>query len=197
MDEMSTLAETRITPEEYLRRERTAETKSEYDAGVVYAMSGASERHNLLVTGLVSALHNRLPTRCRVYPSDMRTRIENGPRFFYPDVSVVCGKSLVNENDNLLNPLIVFEVLSDSTANADRGRKFLAYQTIESLQEYVLVSQDEYLVEHFRRDGEQWVYSVARGLDATLPLPAAGCELPLREIYYQVDLTPATQDRQP
>lgn len=188
---MSTVTETRITPEEYLLQERAAETKSEYDDGIVYAMSGASEAHNLLVGALLRHLGNRLPSRCRAYPSDMRVRVMNPTRFFYPDVSVVCGKSEIAEHDNLLNPLIIFEVLSATTEHIDRGRKFLAYQTIESLQQYVLVSQDEYLIEYFRRDGDQWAYAALHGLDATLPLPAAGCELPLREIYYQVDLTAA------
>jgi len=83
----------------------------------------------------------------------------------------------------------VAEKRNDRTERYDRGRKFNAYQTIESLQEYVLVSTDDYLVEHFRRDGDQWLYSKAQGLDATLALPSMSCELPLREIYYQVDLT--------
>jgi len=112
-------------------------------------------------------------------------------RFYYPDASVVCGEPQYAEErrDVLVNPVIVFEILSESTVALDRGRKFLAYQTIESLQEYVLVSQDEHLIEHYRRDEGQWLYTVARGLEATLPLPAAGCELPLREIYYQVELS--------
>ena len=192
MDAMSTVTETRISPEEYLRREESAETKSEYDDGVVYAMSGGTRAHTLIGADLLFSLRSRIPSRCRVYSSDLRVRIDNPMRFFYPDATVVCGEERFSGN-NLLNPLIVFEILSDSTEMVDRGRKFLAYQTIESLQEYVLVSQDEYLIEHFRRDGDRWIYSVARGLEATLPLPSAGCELPLREIYYQVELTPADE----
>ena len=155
-------------------------------------MSGASERHNLIVAGLVGTLGYKLPSRGRVYPSDMRVRILKPPRFYYPDVTVVCGESRFadDQRDVLLNPLAIFEVLSESTAAFDRGRKFLSYQTIESLQEYVLISQDEYLVESYRRDAGQWIYAVARDLDATLPLSAAECEIPLRDIYYQVDLGP-------
>ena len=84
--------------------------------------------------------------------------------------------------------MIIFEVLSETTAAYDRGRKFLSYQSIESLQEYVLVSQDAYLVEHFRRDGEQWIYTKAKGRDAVLRLGAADSEIPLSEIYYQIEL---------
>ena len=187
---MSSVAEERLSPEEYLRRERAAETKSEYDDGFVYAMSGASRRHNVIVSALVAALVHRLRPRCEVYPSDMRVRISKPSRYYYPDVSVVCGEPQFadNEFDNLLNPLIVFEVLSESTMPRDRGRKFLSYQAINSLQEYVLVSQDEYLVEHYRRHEGQWLYTAEQGLNAALPLPSAGCEIPLREIYEQVKL---------
>ncbi|HYU23979.1 MAG TPA: Uma2 family endonuclease [Thermoanaerobaculia bacterium] len=187
---MSSVAEKRITPEEYLRIERAAETKSEYDNGVVYAMAGASPEHNLIVMGLGSSLISHLPEHCRVYASDMKVRIQGPTRFYYPDATVVCGppQYAEDERDVLLNPLIVFEVLSETTERHDRGRKFFSYQNIESIQEYVLVWQDEYRIEHYRREGDQWLYSMAEGLDATLPLPAANCELPLREIYRQVDL---------
>src|SRR6266496_3532087 len=123
---MSSVAEERLTPEEYLRRERAAETKSEYDDGFVYAMSGASARHNLIVAGLIRSLGNRLHARCRVYPSDMRVRILKPTRFYYPDVSVVCGEPQYAEDqrDVLVNPRVVFEVLSESTMALDRGRKF-------------------------------------------------------------------------
>jgi len=102
----------------------------------------------------------------------------------------VCGRSDFDDEhgDVLINPLIIFEVLSDSTEHDDRGRKFHSYLTIKSLRQYVLVSTDEYLVEYFRRDGDQWFYSKAVNVEATLALAAVSCELPLREIYYQVDL---------
>src|SRR5436190_17376061 len=135
---MTSLPIYRLSPEEYLRLERAAESKSEYDDGVIYAMAGAGERHNLIVAGLVRSLGNRLPARCRVYPSDMKVRILDPIRFYYPDVSVVCDTPRFADDarDVLLNPLVVIEVLSDRTAAFDRGRKFLSYQTIDSLQEY-------------------------------------------------------------
>jgi Uma2 family endonuclease len=187
---MSSIPQKRIPPEEYLRRERAAETKSEYDDGVVYAMAGAARRHNVILAGVLHSLESRLSARCEVYPSDMKVRIHRPTRYFYPDASVACGELQFEDGheDVLLNPLVIIEVLSDSTERYDRGRKFNAYQTIESLQEYVLVSTDGYLVEHFSREGDQWLYSKVEGRDATLPLPAANCELPLREIYHRVDL---------
>jgi Uma2 family endonuclease len=196
---MSSLPEYRISPEEYLRLERAAESKSEYDDGLIYAMAGNSIRHNFIVAGLIQSLGKRLPPRCGVIPSDMKVRILNPTRFYYPDVSVVCGppRFADDQTDVLLNPLIVFEVLSDSTALFDRGRKFLSYQTIDSLHEYVLVSQDLYLVEHYRRDGDHWIYTAAQGRDAGLTLPAVECELPLDEIYYQVEIAPAETTEAP
>lgn len=171
--------------------ERAAEFKSEYDNGVVMAMSGASLRHNVITIALIRSIGNRVGDRCLVLGSDMKVRVLNPTRFFYPDVSVTCDRPQLadDQRDVLLNPLIVIEVLSGSTENYDRGRKFLSYQEIESLKEYVLVSQDGVLVEHFRRESEHWVYTKSEGLEATLDLPSAGCELPLREIYAQVDFS--------
>ena len=182
------MPEYRVSPEEYLRLERAAETKSEYDDGVIYAMSGASPRHNLIVAGIIGSLFGRLGLPCRVFPSDMKVRVVNPIRFYYPDVTIVCGEPRYEDDhqDVLLNPLIVFEVLSSGTGDLDRGRKFLSYQEIGSLQEFVLVSQEHCLVEHYRRDGEHWVYTRVEGRAAYVPLPAANCELPLEEIYRQV-----------
>jgi Uma2 family endonuclease len=187
---MALMPEYRATPEEYLRLERAAETKSEYDNGVIYAMAGASLAHNMIVGNLNWSFRNRLPPNCRTLPSDMKVRILNPTRFYYPDVTIVCDtpRFADDEKDVLLNPLIVFEILSTSTAGLDRGRKFHGYQTIESLQEYVLVSQDRYFVEHFRRDAERWIYTLVEGADAHLALPAVHCDLPLAEIYRQVEL---------
>ncbi len=187
---MASIPEYRVSPEEYLRLERAAETKSEYDDGVIYAMAGASPQHNFIVAGIIGSLFGRLRMPCRVSPSDLKIRILNPTRFYYPDVTVICDEPRLADDhkDVLLNPLIVFEVLSETTAGFDRGRKFQSYQSIESLQEYVLVSQDEYFVEHFRRDGKQWIYTPAEGRDARLALPAVNCELPLDEIYRQVEI---------
>ncbi len=188
---MAILPEYRLTPDEYLRMERAAEFKSEYDDGVVLAMSGASFRHNSIVMALGQSLLNRLGSRCTVLGSDMKVRVLNPTRFFYPDVSVVCDQPQFadDERDVLLNPLIVIEILSESTEHYDRGRKFLSYQDVASLQEYLLVSQDEALVEHFQREADHWVYTKSEGLEATVNLPSVGCEIPLREIYAQVDFT--------
>ncbi len=176
-----------LSPEEYLALERKAEFKSEYMDGVVYALAGASTRHNLIAANVIITLGGQLKGRpCRVYPSDLKVRAPNSRRFFYPDVSVVCGDDEFadNEKDVILNPTLIVEVCSESTAAFDRGKKFLSYQQIGSLQDYLLVSQDEILVEGYTRQGnDTWLYTKVTGLDGSLTLPSVQCELALSDIY--------------
>jgi Uma2 family endonuclease len=184
---MSSLPSYHLSPEEYLALERQAEYKSEYLDGVMYAMAGGTERHNLIAANIIISVGVQLRNRpCRVYPSDLKVRIPNSKRFFYPDVSVVCGdtKFADDERDIILNPVLIVEVLSDSTAAYDRGKKFLSYQQIESLREYLLIAQDEFLVEHFvRQDNASWLYTKANALEETIILPSIECELALRDVY--------------
>jgi Uma2 family endonuclease len=179
-----------LTPEEYLALERKAEFKSEYLDGVVYALAGASPRHNLIVANIIITLGGQFKGRpCRVYPSDLRVRISSSKGFFYPDVSVVCGDDEVadEERDVILNPTLIVEVSSESTAAFDRGKKFLSYQQIASLQEYLLVSQDEILVEGYSRQGnDTWLYTKVTGLEGSLSLPSIECELALQDVYDKV-----------
>ena len=187
---MSSLPDYYLSPKEYLAIERRAEYKSEYVDGVMYAMAGGSERHNLIAANLIIAIGAQLRDHpCRIYPSDLKVRVPNSRRFFYPDVSIVCGETQFadEEKDVVLNPVVVIEVLSDSTAAFDRGKKFQSYQQIESLREYLLVSQDEYVVEHFlRRDDGRWLYTKAGGLDESLALPTVKCRLALADVYSKV-----------
>ncbi|HEV2707884.1 MAG TPA: Uma2 family endonuclease [Pyrinomonadaceae bacterium] len=184
---MSSLPTYYLSPEEYLAIERKAEYKSEYVDGVMYQMAGGSERHNLIAANLIISLGVQLRERpCRVYPSDLKVRVPNSQRFFYPDVSVVCGEIRFanDERDVILNPVIIAEVLSESTAAYDRGKKFLSYQQIDSLQEYLLISQDEELIEHYvRQSNDTWLYAKASGLTESIALPSIQCEIALRDIY--------------
>jgi Uma2 family endonuclease len=193
---MSALAKPRLTPEEYLARERKAEFKSEYFAGETFAMAGTSMKHSLIVANVVGELRPQLKRRpCHVYPTDMRVKVSPTGLYTYPDVTVVCGKPQFEDEkeDIVLNPTVVFEVLSESTEDYDRGRKFVHYRTIESLREYVLIAQDECRVERFERQPDSsWLLSVTDRMEDTLRLPAIGCELPLAEIYHKVEF-PAEQ----
>jgi Uma2 family endonuclease len=184
---MSSLPSYYLSPEEYLATERQAEYKSEYVDGVIYALVGSSKRHNLITGNVIAELNTRLrKSPCEVYPSDMKVRVPDSRKFFYPDVSVVCNESRFadDERDVLLNPVLIVEILSESTAAFDRGKKFQSYQQIESLQEYLPVSQDECVVEHFlRQENDHWLYTKMSGLEGTLELPTVGCRLALRDIY--------------
>jgi Uma2 family endonuclease len=180
-----------LTPEEYLARERKAEFRSEYFAGETFAMAGARLPHILVVANLVRRLGNQLESRpCQVLSNDMRVKVSPTGLYTYPDVVVVCGKpQFEDENeDTLLNPTVLVEVLSESTEAYDRGRKFVHYRAIESLREYVLIAQDECRAERFERQPDNtWVLWSTDRMEETLRLPAIGCELPLAEIYHKVE----------
>ena len=187
-----------LTPDEYLLIERRAEIKSEYVDGVMYAMAGASPNHNIVLSNLITELNLPLrPTPCLVFPSDMKVRIPDRRKYLYPDVSVVCRQPVYADDDKdvLLNPLLVVEILSQSTASYDRSRKFLWYQQMESLEEYVLVSQDEPLVEtYYRQPDGTWTYTKLDSLDATLTLRSVNCALPLQTVYSKVEFPPRAPD---
>jgi Uma2 family endonuclease len=188
---MSTLTVTHVTPEEYLAAERLSETKSEYLDGGVYPMTGARLNHILIVSNITAELSVQLRARpCCVLPSEMKVRLQESRKFFYPDVTVVCDAPQFHDErrDIILNPIIVVEVLSKSTEAFDRGAKFEAYQTLEPLKEYLLVAQDSPRIEQYVRDGDgSWKYRSASGLEDTLTLPSIGCTLNLGAVYDKVD----------
>ena len=186
----SIAARTYLTPAEYIALERKATLKSEYLSGEIVAMSGASDTHNLITMNALTALYNQLADRgCRVYASDMRVGISTGVSYFYPDIAVTCDKPGFEDDvfDTLTNPQAIIEVLSDSTAGYDRGEKFIRYRQLESLQEYILISQDQVQVDHYLRQGKQWVLSEFSALENVLPLVSIEAELSLRQIYRFVE----------
>lgn len=191
---MAALPKTYLTPEEYLAWERKQETKHEYWAGEVYAMAGASERHNLISANVVAGLHTQPRGRgCRVYPSDLRIRVPATGLYTYADVTVVCGRPQFDdsEQDTLLNPTLIVEVLSKSTESYDRGTKFQNYRSLESLTDYLLIAQDRPQIEHYARQAnEQWLLSEVRGLERVLELPTLGCALSLADVYDLVEFPP-------
>ena len=177
----------RLTPAEYLKIERAAEYRSEYYRGEMFAMAGGSPRHSRFAARLIRAVMNRMDGKdCEAYTSDLKVLTEPDGLYTYPDVSVVCGKPILadGEDDVIVNPKIIFEVLSKSTEAHDRGFKFQQYKQIESLDQYVLVSQTEPLIESFSRGPDRsWTeYSEARGMQAVLVLKCLGIEIPLADI---------------
>jgi Uma2 family endonuclease len=179
-----------LTPEEYLALERKAEDKSEYVDGEIVAMTGASRKHNLIVFNLTGEIRQQLKGRsCEAYSNDMRVRIPSRRLYTYPDMAVVCGEPQLEDNefDTLLNPTLIIEVLSEPTELSDRGKKFGFYRTIESLEEYLLIAQDECRIEQYVRQADGgWLLSEHRSPEDTVKLNSIQCSLELREVYDKV-----------
>jgi Uma2 family endonuclease len=190
---MSLQPEAALTFDEWLEGERAAiETRSEYVDGEIFAMTGAMEPHNAVVTNISGELHAQMKGRtCRVYANDMKVRSRAANAGTYPDLVALCGERELEDGrrDLLLNPALIVEVLSDSTEAFDRGDKFAIYRSIPSLKEYLLASQYRVAVELFTRTpDDRWVLSDFTGLDDTATLTSVGCTLSLTEIYDKVDL---------
>ncbi len=185
----------RLTPEDYLALERSADFKSEYFDGEIFAMTGASAEHNIITLNVGSEIRRQLKNRpCTAYSNDMRVKVDPTGLYTYPDLVVVCGKAQLEDAhlDTLLNPTLIVEVLSDSTEAYDRGRKFEHYRKLESLAEYVLIAQHRPHVESYRRQpDQQWLLTECSGLDGKLRLHSIDCELALAEIYDKVELLEA------
>jgi Uma2 family endonuclease len=180
-----------ITPAEYLETERTANEKHEYYEGEVFAMAGGTYRHSRLKMRLAHLLEARLSgKRCRPTDADMRVKMKSLGLYTYPDASVVCGKPEFEDGkqDTLLNPTVIFEVLSESTESYDRGKKFWFYRHLESFTDDVLINQNDIAVEHYKRQiNGGWLMTEAEGLEAVMQLPVLDIELPLAELYRDID----------
>ncbi|MCK5523131.1 MAG: Uma2 family endonuclease [Thiomargarita sp.] len=181
-----------ITPEEYLALECEAEYKSEYFDGEIFAMSGATEKHNLVSGNIFAAIHAQIKKRpCKVYNNDMRVKVSPTGLYTYPDVVAICDKPRFDDEqkDTLLNPTVIIEVLSNSTANYDRGEKFKHYRTLDSFIEYLLIAQDECYVEHYvRQTNNQWLLSETSDLQETIELTSIHCHLALSDVYDKVEM---------
>jgi len=182
-----------LTPEEYLAIERRSEIRSEYLDGEMFAMTGGSFQHSLIIGNVAGELRQQVRRRgCKVCPNDLRVRVPATGLYTYPDVVVVCGKPFLDDEhlDTLLNPTLIVEVLSLTTEAYDRGKKFEYYRMIESLSEYLLVAQDEPRVEHYlRQQDNRWLLTAVAGLEASITLPSVQCELALAEIYDQIEFS--------
>jgi Uma2 family endonuclease len=183
-------AKTIFTPAEYLAMEEVAEYKSEYHNGEIFAMSGGTTDHSLVAVNTVASLSRQLePRPCRVFNSDMRLHIERSGLYTYPDGMVICGKIELVERrkDTVTNPVLIVEVLSESTRVYDRGAKFNFYKQLPTLQEYVVVDSERPHVECYRRtEGDNWLVEMHDDLDAMVRLESVACEIPLRQMYNKV-----------
>jgi len=191
---MSSIPKRLLSETEYLSRERLAEFKSEFFDGEMFAMAGASRRHSLICSNLVALLRPKLRAcGCEVHGSDMKVKVSGTGLYTYPDASVACGEIQFqdDQDDVLLNPTAIFEVLSKSTERRDRGWKFMQYRKIPSLLEYLLVAQDKpYIERYVRPAGGRFELHELEGMNAVLPLLTLPIGLTFKDIYLDIDFGP-------
>lgn len=173
-----------MTVEEYFAFDEASEYKNEYIDGEVIPMTGGTIDHGAIIMNAGFALMRRLAGKhCKVFGGNVRNRVSK-TRYLYPDISVVCGAPETDERSiNLFNPVLVAEVTSPSSLDYDRGDKLYHYQGIASLQVYLVIDQQQPLVEAHSRGDSGWRMQEFSGLDAIIPLPSLDCEVPLEEIY--------------
>jgi len=185
------------TVEEYLEMERASNMKHEYYQGEIFAMSGAGQRHNIIFSNVFGEIRPQLKySSCRPYGSDMRMHIPENTLYTYPDISIYCGAPTTTdkEEDTLIHPTIIIEILSESTRNYDRGKKFKLYRDIPTLKEYILIDTEKICVEVFRINAHnQWEKQEYNKLQETVQLPAVNVFLPMKEIYLDTRLAKDVQ----
>ena len=181
---------TYYTREEYLALEEKAEYKSEYYDGEIFAMAGGSRNHSVICLNLNWGIREAVSHKdCVGFDSNMKLDIPKANNFVYPDLMVICGdiEFVEDRTDIVANPVLVIEVLSPATESFDRGKKFEYYRTLPSLQEYVLVSQTEPIVEAFYKQNEKfWQYTVVKGLEEKISFQTLQGEIALKDIYQKV-----------
>ena len=198
---MSARPQSFLTPQDYLDWERRQETRHEFLDGHVFAMTGASRAHNILCLNMAASLHQQLRGKpCEIYANDMRVKVSETGMYTYPDLVAVCGKPRFEDAavDTLLNPVLIIEVLSESTERYDRGAKFTHYRSLASLQEYLLISQTECRVERYaRQPGNQWLLTEYQDRGDRIGLTSLDARLHLGEVYERL-LPPDTEsDKSP
>ncbi len=180
----------KYTPEEYLALEEKAEYRSEYIDGYIFEMSGGTEAHTQISFNATRLFADKLRGRCRAYQSEMKVWVEEVRTYFYPDVTVVCGeRKFHNGNTGIVeNPILLVEVLSDSTTKYDKNEKFLTYQNIESFQEYALISQHKPIVQRYvKQKNGDWVIKATIGLKSKVYFESVDLELSLEDMYDLVE----------
>ena len=190
----------RYTIDEYIRLENDANDKHEFHDGEIIAMAGSTPQHSTISTNIIAVLHGRLQgSPCRVHGADLRIRVPRFPSFMYADALVICGPISLDPEDKstmaVINPRVIVEVLSPTTEYLDRGRKFTRYLHLDSLQEYVLVSQDEPRTETFFRQSDgTWSFAFWEGTDAIARIRCLDIACPHAEVYAGVEFAPVVDD---
>lgn len=188
---MSALIKEKLyTPEEYLALEKEAEYRSEYIDGLIYQMAGGSLDHARIIGNIDRLFADKIEDNCESITSEIKIWIENYRKFYYPDVFIFCDDPNFYEDrdDILTNPVLIVEVLSDSTEAKDRGEKMLAYRALESLREYVLISQTKPIVEQFIKTSDgNWIHKATIGIKSDVTFKFIGVKLSLEKIYNRIE----------
>jgi Uma2 family endonuclease len=197
MTVLPTPASRRYTLAEYLAFEESTDAKNEFHDGEILAMSGASPEHALVTANMIMAVGNALRGKpCRVYSSDLKIGVSPSSRVYYPDASIICGAREYHPDDPgqriVTNPRVIIEVLSATTEGYDRGSKFIQYRRLASLQEYLLISQTEPLIETFERqpDGKWLIAGMFAGIEARAAIRSVQIEIALSDVYAGVTYPP-------
>ena len=181
------------SPEQYFAMEQQAEYKSEYFHGNIFAMAGGSPNHNRITLNLASLLNIRFKGKpCESFVSDLRVQIDKDNHYTYPDVVVVYGdlEFAKNRMDTITNPIVIVEVLSDSTKDYDRGTKFTAYRKLATLRGYVLIDQDVVHIECFSKEEDgTWRLREYNDMEQILNFESIQTKVPIKEIYNRVSIT--------
>lgn len=180
-----------VTLAEYLSIEKETDTRYEYHNGRIFEMAGGTVEHGLISSNLMIGLGVELRNKnsnCRPINNDVKLNIKASNIYLHPDAMVICNEiERSSEHPHAItNPTVIFEVLSDSTDGYDRGDKFFFYKRIPTLQEYILIEQDQPVIDIYTRESELWRISRVQGLDEVLPITSLGIEIPLRDIYRDV-----------
>ncbi len=184
-----------ITVEEYIKQEIESNTKYEYHDGKIYALAGGTLNHGLLCGNVYSEIRNKLSKEgsdCIPFTSEVKIYIKKTNSYVYPDAMVICGDIEKSENDknSVINPILIVEVLSKSTAEYDRGDKFYYYRQLPNFKEYVLVEQDRHIVDiHYKGDNSDlWRISRYEGLDKVIKLQSLDIEITMEELYFRTEI---------
>lgn len=185
-----------MSEEQYLEFERNSDIKHEFFQGEIFALSGVSTNHDRIVASVVYHLYGQISnSACEVLTSDMRLKVSAVGLFTYPDVKIICGNPQLTDDKppSLLDATVIIEVRSPSTEKYDRTKKFQYYRTLESFQEYLLISQDTINVQRFHKKGDDWIFTDASELEDTITLASVDCTLALADIYHKVEFEPEEQ----
>ncbi len=193
---MAALPKTKMTLEEYFALDNAAEGRFEYFDGEVFEMSGVQPNHADLESNLITLLKVQLaPRGCKVYPANLRLKVPALPPYRYPDLSALCDKPVferIGGLDCLVNPVLIAEILSDSTAAFDQGEKFTGYKSILSFREYLLLAQDKMRVVRYLKQAERFWLQSEYGAGEVVPIESLGCELDVDALYQGINFAPET-----